>query len=502
GIESMVVTANDRPLQESDCTFCGSCVDACPVNALLESDRWRKGREWDYEHMDSVCLLCGSGCSTTVSTKDGRIQKINAGSPVGSAERYICAYGRFGFDCIEAEIRLTSPLIKRDDGLKEATWDEALSLVAKKLKESGKDAGFISVAGIENEDALALRKLALDVVKTPNVDTTVSLYGDSDVFKKSQTGDIDKADVIVLVDVNPSQWERVLPALDAAVRRRVDRGAKLIVVNASDTKIGDVATMSLRGDMPAILKQLAAALVSKGLKTDRELAEFVKDSVITEEAEKAAALISEAKDVMIFSSPAMFDAAANIALIKGKVVAVPLESNAQGIALMGLTTEGKTYKDMTSGRVKILYAVGEVPLQKRPDTDFLIVQNSHMTELAKQADVVLPSATFLEAAGTMIDFMGRMKYLPKTIESQGEAKSHKDIFMALSKAMGKKMKTPTEAEVKKAMKAKMKLAFSPFERREGFDVSPDDFIESINASVINGSRLIWLKEAAKTAEAV
>ena len=49
GIGSKVITAIDGPLQESECTFCGSCVDACPVNALLESDRWRKGREWEYE---------------------------------------------------------------------------------------------------------------------------------------------------------------------------------------------------------------------------------------------------------------------------------------------------------------------------------------------------------------------------------------------------------------------------------------------------------------------
>ncbi|HWR58296.1 MAG TPA: 2Fe-2S iron-sulfur cluster-binding protein, partial [Thermodesulfovibrionales bacterium] len=62
GVGSKVTTANDKPLQESGCTFCGSCVDACPVNALLEADRWRKGREWDYETVKSTCLLCGIGC--------------------------------------------------------------------------------------------------------------------------------------------------------------------------------------------------------------------------------------------------------------------------------------------------------------------------------------------------------------------------------------------------------------------------------------------------------
>jgi NADH dehydrogenase/NADH:ubiquinone oxidoreductase subunit G len=499
GVESKVITANDKPLQESECTFCGSCVDACPVNALLESDRQRKGREWEYEQAASVCLLCGNGCAITVSTKGGRVQKINAGSPAGSAERYICAYGRFGFDCIEAGTRLTSPLIKENGELTETSWEKALSLVATKLKEAGRDAGFISTAGIQNEDFLTLSRLAVNVVKTQNLDTTLSLYGDSSIFKKSQAANIDKADLIVLVDMNPSQWERVLPALDAALRRRVDRGAKLIVINSAETKIGTVATVNLKGNMLSTLKKLAKALAGKGIKSNKQIEEAVRDEEVTEEIEKAATLIAESHEPVLFVSPRLFDAAANIALLKGKIIAVPLESNARGVALMGPETAGKTYKEMISGRMKVLYAVGEIPLQRKPDADFLIVQSSHLTELAKQADVVLPSATFLESSGTIIDYLGRIKYLAKVIEPAGDAKSHRDIFISLANALGKKIKQPTETEIKKAAKVKTNPSFSPFVQREGFDVAPGDFIESVNASVINGSRLLWLKEAKETA---
>jgi NADH dehydrogenase/NADH:ubiquinone oxidoreductase subunit G len=497
GIGAKVITANDKPLQESECTFCGSCVDACPVNALLEADRWRKGREWEYDKINSVCLLCGNGCDITVSTKGGSIQKINAGAPGGSVERYICAYGRFGFDCIEAETRLTTPLKRVNSELKETTWEEALSIVADKLKAAGREAGFISVAGIENEDALTLKKFAKDIVKTKNYDTTMSLYADSDSLKNSHTADIDKADLIVLVGLNPSQWERILPALDASVRRRVSRGAKLIVINSSEAKISEVATVSLIGEEVSNLKGIAKALTGKGQKTDKKIEASLKDADTSEEIEKAAELIIGAKEPLIFTSPSLFEASANITLIKGKVITVPLESNARGIALMGLTTEGKTYKDMVSEGMKVLYAVGEVPLEKRPDTEFLIVQNSHLTELAKQADVVLPSATFLESAGTMIDYMGRLKYLPKVIEPQGGSKSHRDIFIQLSKIMGATIKRPTEAEVKKASRVKTKLTFRPFAKREGLEISPNEIIESVNASVINGSRLLWLKETEK-----
>lgn len=501
GIESKVITANDKPLQESGCTFCGSCLDACPVNALLEADRWRKGREWEYEKIDSVCLLCGSACDIKVSTNDGRIQKINAGAKAGSVERYICAYGRYGFDCIEAGSRLTAPMKKVDGKLKETTWDDALHLAAERLKKAGKKAGFISVAGIQNEDALTLKKLAHDVVKTKNIDTTVSLYAESSSLRKSQTAEIDNADLIILSRLNPSQWERILPAIDAAVRRRVNRGAKLVVINSSEAKIGEVANVSLIGNEISIIKRIIKALIQKGHKADKKLISEVKNVEVTEEIEKAATLIHEAKSPVILASPSLFDASANIALIKGKIICVPLESNARGVILMGLTTQGKTYHEMISDGMEVLYTVGEVPLNKRPKTDFLIVQNSHLTELAKEADIVLPSATFFESAGTMIDYLGRIKYLPKIIEPQGESKSHKDIFIKLAKEMGVTIKKVTEVEVKKAVKIKEKLPVGLFIKKEALEISPEEVIESINASVINGSRLLWLKETEKAVTA-
>jgi NADH dehydrogenase/NADH:ubiquinone oxidoreductase subunit G len=208
GVGSKVVTATDKPLQESECTFCGSCVDVCPVNALLEAERWRKGREWEYERVQSQCLSCGDGCDIIVSTKDGEVVKINAGAEEGSAERFICAVGRFGFDSLKNESRITSPMKKVGNELKEISWDEAISLVSKKMKEAGKSSGFITTAGILNEDALSLKKFASDVVKTKNIDTTVSLYAGADSMRGNEA-DLEEADLMVLIGLNPNQWLRV-----------------------------------------------------------------------------------------------------------------------------------------------------------------------------------------------------------------------------------------------------------------------------------------------------
>lgn len=493
GVGSKVTTANDKPLQESGCTFCGSCIDVCPVNAILEADRWRKGREWDYDKVNSVCLLCGNGCDIKVSTKEGRIMKINAGAMDGSAERYICAYGRFGFDCIEADTRVTVPMKRVNGELVETTWDDALMIAAEHLKRAGERSCFIATGGLLNEDALILKRFVSEAVRTDNIDTTVSLYGNPGNLISGGV-DLDSADLFVLVDLNPSQWKRILPALDAIIRKRINLGARLITINSESPDISSVAAVNLVGNEAEILSSFANALINKGLSADKKLINAVSDSEVTEDIEKAASLYADAKNPVIISSPAMYKASANLTLIKGSAVSVPIESNAKGVLLMGLLPGAKKYKDMVTGKTELLYVIGEVPLNERPDTEFLIVQHSHLTELAKKADLVLPSATYLEVSGTMIDYLGRIKVLCKAIEPAGESLAHREIFSRLARLTGVKIKEVKETEVKKLAKIPKKVTFNPFLREEGFDISPSDIIESLNSSVINGSRLLWLKE--------
>lgn len=494
GVGAKVVTALDKPLQESGCTFCGSCVDACPVNSLLEADRWRKGREWEYDKTSSVCLSCGSGCSITVSSKDGEVVKINASVSDASAEKYICAIGRFGFDSLRSETRITSPMKRVNGELQETTWEDALSVVASQLKTAGADAGFISTGSILNEDAILMKKLASDVVKTKNYDSSVSLYSDYDSMNTA-TADLANADLFVVVGTAPSQWTRVLPALDAVIRKRMSNdGAKLIVINSGDAAIAKDATAVLKGDEIKMLQELAQALISKGVKAPKEIVEALASVDPSDAAMTAADIFNAAKAPVILAAPALYKAAANLSLIKGDAVSIPLEANAKGVVLMGLTTEGKKFREMVSSSTKALYVTGEVAVSKRPDTGFLVVQNSNMTELAKQADVVLPATAALEAEGTMVDYLGRLKEVKQAASAAGDAKSNADIYVAVAKAMGAALKAPKDTDVKKALKTKAKVSFSPFKKDKDLDVNAEKFTSDINTSVINGSRLFWLKE--------
>ncbi len=495
GVGSKIGTAMDKPLQESDCTFCGSCVDVCPVNALLEADRWRKGREWEYTKTGSTCLSCGSGCNITVSSKDGSVVKINSGAEEGSVEKYICAIGRFGFESVTSDARVTLPMKMVNGSLQETTWQEAIEIVAGKIKAAGADSGIISTAGILNEDASLLAKLAVDAIKTNNIDTTTSLYADANSIKSSDAVDIDSADAIILVGLNPSQWERAFPALDAGIRRRVSRGAKLITLNTTETKIASAATVNLRGDEAATLAQVSKALVDKGNKGGSDLESAVSGLNVSEDIEKAAEIISGAKAPVIFCLPSLFNASRNLSLLLDiKVVAIPAEANARGVIANGLSTRGKTYREMVSGGVDVIYAIGEVPVTERPDVDFLVVQTSYLTELAKQADVVLPSAAYLESEGTITNYLGKDKVVRKVLEPRGDSMQHKDIFIELSKALGTELKERGET---KSVQEVGKPKFNAFEKKEGMEADLADIIAASNAAVIGHSKLLWLKEAQK-----
>ncbi len=344
--------------------------------------------------------------------------------------------------------------------------------MADKLKGAGDKAGIVSTAGILNEDAAALSKLASDVIKTKNIDSSASLYADAAALNNSDAIDIDSADVIITAGLNASQQERVLPAVDAAVKRRAARGAKLIELN----------------DDAASLAEIAKAMVDGGAKGDVD----VSGVTASEEAAKNAELISAGSNVVVLCAPNLFNAARNLSLLGDiKVVAVPFEANARGVVANGITTGGKSYKEMTDGGVDVLYTVGDVPAAK---AGFVIAQTSYLSGAAENADIVLPATSYLESYGTIINYLGRVKDVNDCVDPEGDSKQHRDIVADIAKAMGSEVSAETASTPEAA-----KASASPFEKTAGLDASPADLIQAVNECALTFSKLAWLKEA-KTAK--
>jgi formate dehydrogenase alpha subunit len=165
--ETRVATASDKPLFESICQSCGECVVRCPTGALAP----RKCTQ-PAEEVLTTCPYCGVGCGMYLGTRDGQVVSVRADKENAASKGRLCVKGRFGVqDFIQHPDRLKNPLIRRNGTLTEATWDEALDLIASKLGDyKGDKVAVVSSARSTNEDNYVIQKFTRSVLGTNNID--------------------------------------------------------------------------------------------------------------------------------------------------------------------------------------------------------------------------------------------------------------------------------------------------------------------------------------------
>jgi predicted molibdopterin-dependent oxidoreductase YjgC len=167
GDNMKVSTAGDGPLVESICRSCGECMVRCPVGAMTPKDIIKPEQE-----IKTICPYCGVGCQLYLCVNDGRVTGVR-GDPEGPVNRgKLCVKGRFGIaEFVNHADRLKTPLVRRNGRLEEATWDEALEIVARRLgRYRGDEVAVISSAKTTNEDNYVMQKFARAVLDTNNVD--------------------------------------------------------------------------------------------------------------------------------------------------------------------------------------------------------------------------------------------------------------------------------------------------------------------------------------------
>ncbi len=386
GIKTKVGTDFDRPM---NCEFCGQCVSACPVGALNDRIFLHKARVWDLKETNTVCAYCGVGCTLTVGTskKTGRILRVRADEGLGLNQGNLCVKGRFGWEYVHSPKRLTSPLIRKEGVLVEASWEEAIGLVARRFQEIRALASGTALAGLAssrltNEELYLFQKLLRGVLGTNHIDHAGGYSYAAHLALRDSLGyaastnsinEIRKADVILALRSDLSETHPVIKSeVVLAVKRRK---AKLIIVNSRNIYLNKFSALNLRvepGSEVILANGMMQVIIREGLASEEfiqsrtEGVEALKRALESYTPEKveaktgvaaatlteAARLYAKAKNGVILISTgqnsgkqdsALAQAAVNLALLTGKigrescgVFVLGEKNNAQGALDMGV----------------------------------------------------------------------------------------------------------------------------------------------------------------------
>ena len=268
GSDAKIVFDMDDPMGASTCVACGECVQACPTGALLPANP--AAQQIPDKTVASVCPYCGVGCQLNYLVKDNTIIAVEGRDGPANHER-LCVKGRYGFDYVHHAQRLTKPLIRRDgvakradihmdpahfnEVFREASWEEALTLAAGKLRDIRDTHGKKSLAGFgsakgSNEEAYLFQKLVRTGFGSNNVDHCTRLCHASSVAAllegigsgavSNPVMDVEHAEVILVIGANPTVNH---PVGATWIKNAVKNGSKLIVC---DPRRSDMARIAHR----------------------------------------------------------------------------------------------------------------------------------------------------------------------------------------------------------------------------------------------------------------
>jgi NADH-quinone oxidoreductase subunit G len=494
GIETKIGCEFDDAL---NCEFCGSCISVCPVGSLLARPFKHKARFWALTNQTSVCGYCGTGCNLTLGVKDNKVLTTIYDENQGFHKGQLCARGRFGYQFINSAQRLTKPLVRKNGALAESTWDEALEIVAGRLK-NGSDVAALATPRLTNEELTLFKKLLLENVGTKNFDHAAGYAhaalteGFARSFGASASSasitDIQKSDLLLVIKTDAYETHPVVGfEVNMAVK---NKGVKLSILSDKRgklSKLPDAKTLVHRpGSEVAVLNAIAktildeklvdgtAATVSGYAELEKALAGFTAEAVAVQCGLAAADIKKLASDyaaaekaLIIFPvgqaytghTADLATAVANLAILTGKygkegcgVLCLSEKNNSQGAVDMGFYAQNGGLSGLqildacVGGTVKTLFIAGENPLVSYPDrtkvkaaldaVEFLIVSELFLTETAAMADVVFPVCSFAEKEGTFTSTDRRVQYIKPAISKNPMNRTDFEVFSELITLLG------------------------------------------------------------------
>ncbi|MFI5042052.1 MAG: NADH-quinone oxidoreductase subunit NuoG, partial [Acidimicrobiales bacterium] len=474
GNDTQVNTFPDHPFATY---FSGNVVQLCPVGALTSTPYRFAARPWDIERAESTCTSCAVGCRVAIESSSNRITRYQGLDSDAVNHSWLCDRGRFDFEWVSSEDRLTGPMLRKGDELIEASWGEALAVAGRELsgvvEHYGPEAiGVIGAARLTNEDAYAWAKLAKGIIGTDNVDAQLGDGLPADVVLGLPPATINEACTADAVIVIGPDLKEELPVLFLRLRGAIrDAGTPVIEVSPCATSLTELATASLL-HRPGEAADIVAALVADEDPTSAVAGVEVGALKAARAALRAARGGSgdEARVVVILGRTSLSESADGVvgaagALRRGLPGATFLPAlrrgNVRGALDMGLSPgllpgrvtldDGRAWyasawgrvpdhagldtaamlRAAAEGRIHALVLLGADPLSDFPDRELarraltsvgtVVAVDTFLTESLRPATVVLAAAGYGEKAGTTTNIEGRVTRLGPKVVAPGTA---------------------------------------------------------------------------------
>jgi len=271
GFNTIVSTFGSKPFLESRCVSCGECVVRCPVGALRPKDSFLPSRE-----VKTICTYCGVGCGIFLGIRGQKIVSVRGDRENVVNRGRLCVKGRYGFEFINHPQRLKTPLIRKNGVLQPASWEEALSFVARKLtRYKGESFAALSSAKCTNEENYIMQKFTRAVMQTNNIDHCARLCHAPSVAGLSQSfgsgamtnsiSEIEDTNCILAIGTNTTSAH---PVIAYYIKSAVRKGTALIVANPKEIDLCEISHIFLQhrpGTDVALLMGMAKIIVEQKL---------------------------------------------------------------------------------------------------------------------------------------------------------------------------------------------------------------------------------------------
>jgi NADH-quinone oxidoreductase subunit G len=478
GALEQVAIYEDEPYESY---FSGNVIQICPVGALTSASYRFKARPFDVVTTPSVCDHCSAGCSLTVQSRRGEIQRQLARTNLAVNEAWNCDRGRFAFTHLTAPTRVTTPKLRRGGELVDASWAEALTTTAGAIAEAREaGAGRVAVlAGgrLADEDAYAVGKYVRTVLGSDDLDfrTRFADPRESDELVAlvghdgATYADVEASPLTLVVDLDP---EEEVPILYLRLRKAWrDHKARLVPVGPS---LGSLAELAWRrvatapGGSAAALDALTAELT--GDDEVHELASALRDAsappviLVGERAAAgtltAAAALADACGAKLGWVPrragdrGALEAGLAAGVLPGGRRLDDAEDRAAVEAVWGPLPEERgrdlqaILTDAAAGKVDVLHLVGVDPLRDAASPDLarkaltkaklVVCQDLALSAtVAEFADVVLPATATQERAGALTNWEGRTQRYARAIDGPDLVQDDWEIVQQLAAVQGR-----------------------------------------------------------------